>query len=302
VTDRERIAEFWSWWTPGAAEIADTVDADGGRSIAAEMSERVAGLHQHLQWEFGPGEQSRHALCVTAAGVAELRPLAERWFSAAPPPDANWSYRPARVADTSVLTARLEFAGRTLDLGETRIAFAVDDERERVDVKVHNPAYRKLSDDARGQAMFLFLDWLLGEDGVERWIGEVEATKKEPRGAVPAMELVAAVEALAARAEEPHWVLIQAETPAGVTFVGARRPLKWIDHPLLDRHIDVSIAYEPRARDDSGLPEGDDMERFSRLEDELLALAGDSVVLAATETHRGTRTSTSMQTARTRPR
>jgi hypothetical protein len=115
MTARARIAEFWSWWIPRADEIAATVSADGGRSVAAEISERVGGLHPDLQWEFGPGDQSRHVLCVTAGGVAALRPLAERWFRAAPPPDVNWSYRPARVAGTSILSARLEFAGRAIE-------------------------------------------------------------------------------------------------------------------------------------------------------------------------------------------
>jgi hypothetical protein len=36
---------------------------------------------------------------------------------------------------------------------------------------------------------FLTLGWLLGEDGVERWVGEVEVHPREPKGTVPAEAL-----------------------------------------------------------------------------------------------------------------
>jgi hypothetical protein len=46
-----------------------------------------------------------------------------------------------------VLTSRLEFDGRDLELGETTVVCEVDDQRRVVHVQVHNPAYRKLRDE-----------------------------------------------------------------------------------------------------------------------------------------------------------
>ena len=202
---------------------------------------------------------------------------------AAPPPDAAWAYRSSRAADPRFAEHRLEFGGHVLDLAETAVAFEVDEQRQEVHVQVHNPAYRKLPDAARAQVTFLQLDWLLGEDGVERWVGRIEFPKKAPRRAVPASELVAVIEAMAAQARdrEPEWALMTAESAEGVTFVTARRPLKWIEYPLLDRHVEVALAYQPRARDDSGLPDNDELARLRELEDGLLAVAGDAALLAA---------------------
>ena len=49
----------------------------------------------------------------------------------------------------------------------------------------------------RTTATFLALDGALGEDGVERWMGSVEAAADAPAGARPIAELRAATDALA---------------------------------------------------------------------------------------------------------
>jgi hypothetical protein len=87
VTESDRIAEVWRWWSTQAADIARSVDTDGGASFAAEMSHQVDLVHPDLQWEFGGSEGSGYVLCVTGAGVPELRSLTERWILAAPPAD-----------------------------------------------------------------------------------------------------------------------------------------------------------------------------------------------------------------------
>ncbi|MDA0638055.1 DUF695 domain-containing protein, partial [Nonomuraea sp. MCN248] len=81
----ERVAGFWQWWQ-SARPALDAAVAAGERDKQAELlGPAVAAIHPDLVWELAPGTNAAHALVVTAAGDAELRPLAHRWARAAPP-------------------------------------------------------------------------------------------------------------------------------------------------------------------------------------------------------------------------
>jgi hypothetical protein len=67
-----------------------------------------------------------------------------------------------------------------------------------------------------------------------------------------------------------------------------RWPLKWIDHPLLDQYVAVSVEYAEQ--NPAGLPEPATLERLRAYEDELVAAVGEEALLAIVETSAGTRT------------
>jgi hypothetical protein len=135
---------------------------------------------------------------------------------------------------------------------------------------------------------FLLLDWLLGEDGVERWIGSVEPASLRPENATQASSLTATVAELAARRKEPSWVLMEGSTPAGARRIAtARRPLRWIDQPLLDQHNEIRIPYTDAQSD--GMPSVGELEHLRALEDDLTGLLGQRVELLAHETGEGAR-------------
>lgn len=83
-------------------------------------------------------------------------------------------YHPARQSDPEALTSRLELDGSELDLSLTRVGLTLDAERQKANVLVFHPGFATIPEQARGQATYLVLDWLLGEDGVERRLGAVE--------------------------------------------------------------------------------------------------------------------------------
>jgi Family of unknown function (DUF695) len=289
VSEGNRITTFWRWWQQHSAPIAEAIEAGTAADLGTEISIQVGALHPSLQWELTPGHASRHALVVTSGGTPELRPLAERWFQAAPPADDTWEYHPSRVADPSAVSMKLEFGPHVLDLSQAEVGISIDDERQLVDVSVYHSAFDEMTQDARGQVTYLILDWLLGEDGVERWVGEIESRTQRPDDALPMDALAETIEALARRNPEGEWVLLEGRASDGsVLLVTARRPLKWIDYPLLDQHIAVSVSYSER--NPAGLPEPGALARLRATEDELLAALGDSAVLAAVETVNGTRT------------
>ena len=102
--------------------------------------------------------------------------------------------------------------------GQARLLVQVVDDRQAVDVGFHHPALRALPRRTRPMLAFLTLGWLLGEDGVERWVGEVEVHPREPKGTVPAEALPEIVQALAERHPEPTWALLHGLDEIGRTL------------------------------------------------------------------------------------
>ncbi|WP_432836999.1 DUF695 domain-containing protein [Dactylosporangium sp. CA-092794] len=289
--DAGAIVEFWAWWPTvrDAAEAAIST-GDWGR-LTPQFNRRIEAIHPGLQWEFTSGTTARHALVVSPAGDAELRPVAARWGALAPPADATWEYLTARKASPEVFAATIELGqGVKLDLAGMRFAFARGGESPEIDVAAYHPGFAMLEEGARGQVTFLSLDWLLGEDGVEEWIGAISWVTKEPPGAAVPAELAAAVEALREEYRTPQWVLMSSELPDGSPVIAtAQRPLRPVRWPRFDTHVAITLPY--RHSNPAGLPESASLTALREFEDTALSTAaGSDGVLLAHETSRGART------------
>lgn len=283
------VPSFWRWWVSEGRPLADQArQGDGLGRFAHEISARVTRIHPDMEWETAAGRTARHALIITSGGVPELRSLAERCFRAAPPADATWEYYPARQSDPQALLSRVDFGGSELDLSLSRVALTLDARRQKADVSVFHPGFATMPEQVRGQATFLLLDWLLGEDGVERWLGAVEAVAVCPADALPADALPETVVALAARTGDDQWALLEDQLDGKPVLVSAIRPMKWIDNPLLDQHLAVLLPFAEKT--EQGYPQGVALERLRELEDQLTAQLGKRALLVAHETRDGVRT------------
>jgi len=252
------------------------------------MTTRVNAMHPDLAWELAPGERAEHALVVTAAGVPALRRLAERWYQHAPAASAVWEYHPARHASPSSLAAVLEFGGQRLSLAELMFDLHVDNDRDVIDTVVFHPLFATMPSNARKQVGFLALDWALGEDGVTRWIGGVDTSDTRPSAGVPPDGLIETVEALAGRAGQPRWVLLHGECEGAVVLASLCVPAKWVDHPLMDLHMAVTLPFADQTP--QGLPGPSSLDQLRALEDELTDRLEPRALLVAHETTRGVRT------------
>jgi hypothetical protein len=182
----------------------------------------------------------------------------------------------------------LEAAGKTINLSRSRVSVTLDEERARANVSFHHPAFTVLTAGHRHQLSCLLLDWLLGEDNVQRWIGTINAAETEPPDSLPATDLPDIIEAMTARHMHIGWTLKDAGTDSGPrTIIRALHPLRWIDHPLLDLHTAVQIGY-PQTRPD-GLPDYDEAIDLHRVEETLTSALGPRGLLVATQTSNGRR-------------
>jgi hypothetical protein len=172
------------------------------------------------------------------------------------------------------------FRARQLRLAEARLNVRIDEDRQLIDVGVYHPMLRKLPERTRATPALLLLGWLLGEDGMERWVGRVDVHLTEPAGTVAAEALPEVVRALAERHPNPTWAVLQGRDKHGHLLVVARRPLKRIDWPLFDLHgrLTVTGTWAPPAE----LPEA--FKWLAQAQDDLQALLGDHAVPVARET------------------
>ena len=285
----EPIEDFWAWWASAGRPAAEAGIRSGGfDEFTGVMSERVTAVHPDLAWELGPGGHAEHALIVTAAGIPERRRIAERWYQHSPAVDETWEYHPARQASPSSLTAKLGFGDNVLDLAELMFDLRVDHDRDVLDTVVFHPSFAGMPSRARGQVGFLALDWALGEDGVTRWIGGFDTSDTRPAAGVPAGGLIEAVGALAGRAAEPRWAVLRGRRDGAVVLASLAIPAKWIDHPLLDQHIGVTLPFADQTAD--GLPGPAALDELRDLEGVLAERLAPGVLLAAHETTGGVRT------------
>jgi hypothetical protein len=282
------IGAFWAWWA-GARPRAEKLIAGGSDDrLIAELGDAVTAIHPELQWEFTAGTTSRHLLVVSAAGDPALRSLAERWRRAGPAPDATFGYTTSRQGDPAALDeAKLSIAGHELDLSGLRFAAEVDEDRDCVHVQVWHPAFPGMPAEARGQVTFLALDWVLGEDAVEIWVGGVD-TATGPGPSLTARDLAAVIAGMAPPpGAEPRWRAMSGVRDGRPMVATAQTPLRAARWPGHDLHIRIDVPY--RDRDANGFPAKAAFPALYALEDHLQKYA-DGAVVVAHETSDGVRT------------
>jgi hypothetical protein len=286
----QAIYAFWRWWSAeGVGHLSDAVSTGDYGDLPDTFDAMVSAIRSGLGWETGPGIDATHQLCVSGGGDPGLRVLAERWRRAAPPPTPMWEFTAARQPRPGMLAVTLEVAGESINPGMSRVSVTLDKERAMAHVGFHHPAFPRLNPGNRHQLACVLLDWLLGEDNVQRWIGTISAAETPPPDSLPATDLPGIIDAMTTRHAHIGWTLKDAgKTPGPRTIMRILRPLRWVDHPLLDLHTAVQIGY-PQTRPD-GLPDYDEAIDLHRVEEDLAGALGPRGLLVAAQTSNGRHT------------
>ena len=280
---------FWAWWSEHADELAEAIDS--GRGVSDEQAEElrveVEAIDERLDWELAPGTDARHALIVTSGGNPDIRAVAERWRLSAPATDEAWEYHATRQPSYDDLSTTLGLDGHRVDLTLLEATVEIDDDRAEADVVVHHPAFADLPESTQHSVALLALDWLLGEEGVERWVGAIEGTEERPEDAGAFRSIVDAVHELETEHAPDTWRLLEAEDDEGLpVLASAALPLKPVEHPLLDTHVSITTTFEARH---DGLPDPPELQELRELGDQLEELLDEDAYLAAHVTHAGER-------------
>lgn len=278
---RPTIERFWSWWQENRGAVLDAARANDTDRVAELMRPAVAAIDPALEWEVGRGAAADYVLVVSGGGKPELRALAERWFLAAPEPDAEIEYAPTRRRDPRALAATLVVDEFDVPLPELVAGTRLDQRRLRLDVVIHHPLFPLLQQESRLRVAFLALDAALGEDDVERWVGTIETSADAPIDPIPLSTLPAVIDQL--RPPGDHWAMFRGTTIRGPVEATVRRPFARADRPLCDTHLAIVLTY-PKGAD--GLPADDRIRAaLQGLEQQCVAALGGDGPHAALVAH-----------------
>lgn len=282
------IDDFWAWWGTVKAHYAESFKAPMSEALISAMSDHVLAIDEALEWEFGPGLESTHYLCVSSAGDPVLRVLTERWLRGAPAREETWEYHPARPPGR-VAGLTIDIGGESLALDQMRATVEQEVARELVHVRVYHPAFAGMKDqDLRGRAAMIALDALLGEDAFERWVGGVEVSNEPLAQDVSWAVLGRIVATFARSATGDRWAVLKGETNEGLpVFISANLAVKRVAHLLFDTHVELTATL--RAPTPEGLPTSEESEALNASEDALLAGLGADAIYFGRETYAGKR-------------
>lgn len=258
----EAIQTFWAIWPqvrPGvAAEIAAGEYGDGTRTL----TDLVEAIEPNLEWELMPGTNARHALCLSAAADPRLRLLTQLWLAAAPPADAEWEFHPGRIP---VGLEVVEFNGMNVDPEDATVGIEPDPIGEALDLTIGHRDFARLDETLQLQAAFRFLDDLLGEDGVERWVGSVDVLPEPVRWGIPLGDLTQSVDLLADAATGEQWETIdQYDIDLGNSQLVINRALKRLD--FLDLPVLMTVSVEVPSKKDVSLADAVEDDFATRLD------------------------------------
>ncbi|CAN5736474.1 hypothetical protein BH09MYX1_BH09MYX1_18150 [soil metagenome] len=282
------IAAFWEWWKTASEGIAGGFKSGGlTEDFVQAVSDHVHAIHPGLDWEFGPGLESEHHLCLSGKGNPTLRVVAERWRRKAPARNATWEFHASRQPHRGGGLA-LEIGGHKVALDDAILELREDDTREKLDVRLFHPVFSEIDDkNLRIQITFIALDTTLGEDDVERWVGAVELADASTDAAVPLPTLRDRITQFRAKATGDKWIILRGEREGRPVFVTMNAALKRVDHLVKDTHVELTLTLASPTSD--GLTTKEEADVLNRMQDELTDLLGDEGAVIGRETGFGKR-------------
>lgn len=268
------FAAFWQWWAGAQGRLAQAITDRTVDRHVDEISRVVKAMHPKLAWELGNGKRARHMFVVTPEGDAELRPIAIRWAQSAPPADETWEFYPSKQAGERGSALRIN--GLDVPLSEIRSVTSWDEDRERLSVRLWHPLLEGVPEGGRMQIAFLYLDDLIGEDQVERWLGTIDVDSSAQAGKTDD-ELAAEFARRAEAATGDRWGLAQGTDQRGEPVIARyNAALKHIDQPFANQHLEVAVE---RGLDNAGDQAVNDA--IASAEEQLIAaLEGEAIEVA----------------------
>ncbi len=275
----EAIEAFWAWWTSeGRSQLADAIQSGEATDLPDRITALVQAIHPELQWQLAPGTTATHSLTVTPDGDPELRGITELWLRTGPGADETWEYHAARQPSDGPVEA----AGLTLDPTQVVFTFDFDDLYEQLDLMLDHESLLEVPREVALEVAFAALEAVIGEDGVERWVGIVDLSDEELDGR-PLTDLPEIVSRFAPGLTGLRWEEFETTDVAGwEEHVRINRALKSIDHLGHNIHLEVRIELE--AFDRLALPTHEEATLLDGLAASLEQEMGDRALPIAVDT------------------
>ena len=166
TADQTPEQAFWAWFEANEAMLFD-FERDRDTAFAA-LTAALAKFGGDLPFEFGPKEDGRRELVISAGGIRSRLPTVETLMAAAPRL-ARWRFTAFRPRRDTVMT--VEFHGLNVQPQDVEFAFLTGGQYIGLALFFHG--YTEERKDEFGQVGFLMLDSALGEYDVVTKVGAI---------------------------------------------------------------------------------------------------------------------------------
>ncbi len=243
---REAIDAFWEAWPQLRSPLEEEMEAGHYGEGTEELTELTKAIDPYLEWDLMAGRSGLYALCLSAAADPALRPLTEKWLRAGPAADTTWEYHAARIA----VEPAPRFIG-TIGIHPRDLTVVVepDPSTEELNLTLGHPDFARMDETLQLQSAFRLLDDLLGEDGMEMWIGSVDVVPHPLPWGMPFLDMAGEVDRQAAAATGQQWQMLHEEDPdLGDCDLFINRALKRLH--FLDMEFVLTVSIEISGSED----------------------------------------------------
>jgi len=174
----DAIRAFWQWFSTHQCEVARMLDMDDTAGLARVMNEQMDALTSGLAWEIGPGLVEPYMLVLPAEGDVNRRMVIARILEAAPRLE-GWEFHSARPTRPFQPEVRLPDKHLTFQSSKWRFRLAPSANSDRFDLEIFDDELATHDQTTGLTAAFILLDAVLGEDIVERWIGNIQILPRD---------------------------------------------------------------------------------------------------------------------------
>jgi hypothetical protein len=168
----EAIEAFWQWFSLHHSEIENLLDQKDTSALARRVNAAVNLLSPQIAWEIGPGLVSPYMLALPPEGDASLRGIIDQIMQAAPKIQ-GWEFHSSRPVRPFQPEIRLPEMGLTLQTSDWQFSLEPTRGASRLELHVYDDRLAAFDEKIALTAVFILLDAVLGEDMVEKWVGDI---------------------------------------------------------------------------------------------------------------------------------
>ena len=174
----EAISVFWRWFSDHHRNIEAALDRDNTAELTRQMNAQIDKLSSEIAWEIGPGLVKPYMLVFPTAGGDESKVAVGELVKAT---DEGWEFHAARPTRPFPPEIQLPEHGLAIQTIAWQFVLEPAANSDRFNLHVLNDKLAGLDERTALSAVFILLDTVLGEDMVERWIGDVRVLKASGR-------------------------------------------------------------------------------------------------------------------------
>jgi hypothetical protein len=173
VLSDEAISTFWRWFSDNHHDVEALLDSDDTAELSLQINAQINLLSSQLAWEIGPGLVKPYMLVFPTAGDRERKMAVGRIMEKAPWIE-RWEFHASRPTRPFQPEIQLPDRGLSLRTSDWHFAVRPSATSDRFDLQIYDDKLASFDERTALSAAFILLDAVLGEDIVERWIGNMK--------------------------------------------------------------------------------------------------------------------------------